>query len=135
MNFEILFKIIGFILNTFLFTLSKITFLYLLYLHEYESKETWTAAMTLVLAVPEIITLVKLFWSTSFLLHGKLSEWPSLPSFLLGIVCSIMESTALIFFLMIVSPKLHPIILIPLLSSVLCLQIISLYFKQGSVSI
>ncbi|CAI9728091.1 Hypothetical predicted protein [Octopus vulgaris] len=38
------------------------------------------AAMTLVLAVPEIITIVKLLWSTSFLLHGKLSEWPSLPS-------------------------------------------------------
>eukprot|EP00106_Octopus_bimaculoides_P022290 XP_014789732.1 PREDICTED: uncharacterized protein LOC106883289 [Octopus bimaculoides] len=87
--------------------------------------------MTLVLAVPEIITIVKLLWCTSFLLHGKLSEWPSLPSFLLGIVCSIMESTALIFFLMIVGPKLHPIILIPLLSSVLCLQIVSLSFKQG----
>ncbi|XP_052826273.1 uncharacterized protein LOC106880633 [Octopus bimaculoides] len=89
------------------------------------------ATMTLVLAVPEIITIVKLFWSMSFLLHGKLSEWPPLPSLVSGIVCSIMESTALIFFLMIVGPKLHPIILIPLLSSVLCLQIVSLSFKQG----
>ncbi|XP_036355495.1 uncharacterized protein LOC118761567, partial [Octopus sinensis] len=131
MNFEILFNIIGFILNTFLFTLTKISFLYLLHLHEHESKETWIAAMTLVLAVPEFITIVKLLWITSFLLHGKLSEWPSLPSLVSGIVCSIMESTSLIFFLMRIGPKIHPIILIPLLSSVLCLKIVSISFKQG----
>uniref|UniRef100_A0A0L8GCM8 Uncharacterized protein n=1 Tax=Octopus bimaculoides TaxID=37653 RepID=A0A0L8GCM8_OCTBM len=135
MNFEILFKIIGFILNTFLFTLTKLTFLYLLHLHEHESKETWIATMTLVLAVPEIITLVKLLWSTSFLVSGKLREWPSLPSLVSGIVCSIMESTSLIFFVMRIGPKLHPIILIPLLSSVLCFHVISVSFKQGIVSI
>ncbi|XP_036362449.1 chitin synthase chs-2-like isoform X1 [Octopus sinensis] len=128
---KILFNIIGFTFNTFLLTLSKLTFLYLLYLHEHESKETWIAAMTVVLAVPEVIALVKLLWCTSFLLYGKLSDWPSLSSFVSGIVCSIMESTSLIFFLMRIGPKLHPIILIPLLSSVLCLKIVSLYFKKG----
>lgn len=132
MYLQVFLGIVGFILNVSLFVTSKLSLLFLLHQYWHQSRETWTASLAIVLAFPELCSLVQLIWCTSFLVKDRFRSWPPIPGLFSGILCAFLEAVSLAFFTLRVGPKLHPLVFIPLLSGVLSVKIFIQNFTQES---
>ncbi|XP_050418787.1 chitin synthase chs-1 isoform X1 [Patella vulgata] len=128
---EVLLAIVLSALGTLFFLASKLSFLILLAQKPQVPQDQWYAAIGIVLVVPEVITLLRIVWSTSFLVRGHILQWPSVKAILLGLFSSLLEMAAVTFFTLEVAPKLPSYIVLPLVNVVLFLQIMLSQWKRN----
>ncbi|XP_046337780.2 uncharacterized protein LOC124119335 [Haliotis rufescens] len=114
------------------FTSLKTSFLYLLALKQQSNGKQWYAALFFVLLVPEIVTFLRIIWGSSFVAKGRLAEWPPCKIIFLGIFTTVLESAALAFFTLEVSPQLPGYLVLPLMNVLLFLQMLLEQWKRST---
>ncbi|XP_076437985.1 uncharacterized protein LOC143277129 [Babylonia areolata] len=108
--------------GTALMTASKTSLLYLWTLRSTTPLSQWYAALLLVVLVPEVTCVLRTLWGSSLLVSGATRLWPSLPTVLLGLITAVMESAAMTFFTLGVASSLPPYAVLPLMHTLLLLQ-------------
>ncbi|XP_046555247.1 LOW QUALITY PROTEIN: uncharacterized protein LOC124264542, partial [Haliotis rubra] len=114
------------------FTSLKTSFLYLLALKQQSDGKQWYAALFFVLLVPEIVTFLRIIWGSSFAVKGRLARWPPCKIIFIGMFTTVLESAALAFFTLEVSPQLPGYLVLPLMNVLLFLQVLIEQWKRST---
>ncbi|XP_041365297.1 uncharacterized protein LOC121380520 [Gigantopelta aegis] len=109
---------------TAIFTVTKSALLFLISQKQSVNVQQWYAAVFFVLIVPEVAILLKIVWSSSYLVRAQMTKWPPIKSLLLGTLTTLLESAAVTFFTLEIGPQLPIYVLLPLMNMLLFLQII-----------